>query len=78
MALDLEIATYAKRLPELLAHVGEYVVIHQDRVIGFYPDYESALKAGYEQAGLGPFLVKKIAEKEEALFFTRDVRECPI
>ena len=78
MPLEQEIETYAKRLPELLAHVGEFVLIHQDRVLGFYPDYESALGAGYEPVGLHPFLVKKIAEKEEAWFFTRDVRTCPI
>ena len=41
-----EIATYRSRLPELLAHEGEFVLIKGDRVIGFFEDSSAALREG--------------------------------
>lgn len=72
-ALERELETYQRELPNLLANEGKYVVIHDEEVLGFYGTYEDALQAGYEKYGLKPFLVKQIQAVERALFFTRDV-----
>jgi hypothetical protein len=59
--LGLEWATYQKRKPELLAHEGQWVVIHGERILGIRPTYEDALRLGYERAGFVDFLVHPIA-----------------
>jgi hypothetical protein len=49
----------------LLAHANEFVVICEDRIQGFHPDYESAFNAGLKAFGLGRrFLIKEICETE--------------
>jgi hypothetical protein len=43
MALEKELATYRRELPKMLEeHAGDYVLIHGDEVIGFWPDEDSA------------------------------------
>jgi hypothetical protein len=45
----------------LQSHTGEFVVIADTNVGGFYPDYESAFKGGVSKFGVrGNFLVKQI------------------
>ena len=69
MALEKELATYRRRLTELLSHQGEYVLIHDEQVLGCYPDYDAALEAGYDRLGLEvPFLVKEIQPTETVYF----------
>jgi hypothetical protein len=63
-----EIATYRVRLPELLAHEGEFVLIKGDQVIGFFEDFSAALREGYRRFGLVPLLVKKIAAVEPVIY----------
>lgn len=47
------------------SHPGEFVVIAGEHVAGFFPDYESAFKAGLKTAGLGnSFLVKQVWAEE--------------
>ncbi len=77
MALDREIQTYQKELPNLLQHEGKFVLIHETQVAGFYETYEDAIKAGYEKFALKPFLVKRIQAVEQIQYFTRDLIECP-
>lgn len=43
---------------------GQYVIIKNQAVVGAYPDYESAYKAGVAMFGTDPFLVK-LAEAEQ-------------
>jgi hypothetical protein len=74
--LQKEIETYNARLPELLGHEGKFVLIHDDMVVDFFETYGDALKAGYKEFKLSPFLVKRIAPMEHALFFSRDIRPC--
>ena len=71
MPLERELQTYRERLPELLKQQGRFVVIHGDRVIGVFGDYEDALKAGYDACGTTPFLVKRIAATETVNHLTR-------
>lgn len=78
MALEKELETFNRELPNLLAEEGKYAVIAGDQIMGVYVSYEDALKVGYEKCELKPFLVKKIQAIEQVQFFTRDlVFPCP-
>ena len=60
MAIEKELATYNAHKDELLQHEGKFVVIHEDRIAGVWETYEDALKAGYAEFKLEPFMVKQI------------------
>ena len=77
MELEKELATYQKRLGELLPQEGKFVLIHGDEVAGVWDGYEDALKAGYEKYNLDPFMVRRIAWPETVQNFTRDLPLCP-
>jgi len=78
VTLEKELLAYAQKLPSLLAQQGKYVLIHDEEVVGIYDSYEDALKFGYGQFKLDPFLVKQIAPAERVSFFTRDLgTSCP-
>ena len=74
MALEKEIETFNRELPNLLGEQGKFVVIHESQVIGVFVSYEDALKMGYEKCGLKPFLVKKIQAVEQVQYFSRDLQ----
>lgn len=64
----LERRTYEAHKPELLAsHEGQWVVIHRDRILGVRPDYEDALRLGYEQIGYVDLMVHRIQAEEPVL-----------
>ena len=49
----------------LRTHPGDFVVISEATVAGFYPDYESAFKAGLGKFGIqGIFLIKQVWAEE--------------
>jgi hypothetical protein len=73
MALEKEIETFNRELPNLLAEEGKFVVVSGDKIIGVYDSYEDALKIAYEKCGLKPFLVKKIQAVEQIQYFSRDL-----
>ena len=62
--LQTEMAVYWRQLPTYHEHEGEYVVMQGETPLGFYPDLETALEAGYEKYGFGPFLVKRVVMDE--------------
>jgi hypothetical protein len=68
MQLEQELATYREKLPELLKHEGRYVLIHRNDVIDTFSSYADALREGYRQYGLQPFLVKQIRRIEPIHF----------
>jgi hypothetical protein len=75
--LEKEIKTYNNKIQELLNHIGKYVVIKDDSIIGYFDAYGDALRAGYEKFGKERFLVKLIAPSEKVFNFSRDlVPEC--
>ncbi|HEX5759264.1 MAG TPA: hypothetical protein VF121_08725 [Thermoanaerobaculia bacterium] len=77
MALEKELALFNSKLPELKAeHEGKFVLIHGEDVVDFFSSYDDAIKAGYSQFGLGPFLVKQIHAIEQAQFISRFVDPC--
>lgn len=73
MALEKEMETYRAKLPELKENEGKFVLIHGDEVKGVYTSYEDAVKEGYKQFQLEPFLVKRIETIEQVQFISRFV-----
>ena len=73
MALEKELATYKEKLPTWGDQEGKYVLIQGDTVVDFFAAYEDALKAGYQQFKLEPFLVKQVNATEKVLHLTRHV-----
>lgn len=71
MALETEIETYEKQLPSLKDQAGKFVLIHGTDVTGVYSSYEDALKEGYVQFKLEPFLVRQIQIIEKVQVITR-------
>jgi hypothetical protein len=71
MALETELATYQQKLPELKGSEGKWVLIQGERVVDTYSSYDDALKSGYKEFGLKPFLVKQILAIEPIFYFSR-------
>lgn len=47
------------------SHASEFAVIQNCSLVGFYPDYESALRSGLKKFGVaGRFLVKQVCAEE--------------
>lgn len=65
MAMQDDIAWFeANRVSITRQYPGQHVIIKDKAVVGAYPDYEMAYKAGTAQFGTEPFLVK-FAEAEQ-------------
>jgi hypothetical protein len=64
--LQKELTVFEQHKREWLqSHAGEFVVIADATVGGFYPDYESAFRGGVSKFGIrGNFLVKQIWAEE--------------
>ena len=73
MALEKERETYKNRLPELKEHEGKFVLIHGDQIVDYFAAYEDAIKAGYQQFKLEPFLVRQINAVETVQHVTRHI-----
>lgn len=70
MALEKELETYQKKLPELQGDEGKFALVHGDDM-SVFETYEDAINAGYQRYRLEPFLVKKIQAVEQVQFVTR-------
>ena len=68
--LAVELEHYAVHKSEWLAgQSGKYVVIKDSNVLGFYPTFEAAFRAGVTAYGISTdFLVKQIMEHEPVFF----------
>ena len=73
MALEKELATFQRELPNLLNRVGKYALVQGDSLISVWDTYEDALQEGYKLFGLKPFLVKQIQAVELVHCMTRGV-----
>ena len=78
MALEKEIETYTRKLPELLRDKGKFVVIHGEEVVGIRDSFKDALALGYERFLRESFLVREIQETEPVLISSRSLRPCPL
>jgi hypothetical protein len=59
-----EVRTFETHLARWADREGQFVLIKGRDILGFFPRYEAALAAGYDQVGAGPFLVKQIVRHE--------------
>jgi len=67
--LHKELRVFEQHRSEWLRlHRGEFVAIVGAKVIGFYPDFESAFKAGFSAAGLGNSLLLKQVLAEDPVY----------
>lgn len=68
--LAAELDYYGRHKSEWLRqHPGKYVVIKSSSVLGFYPGFEAAYRAGAGTWGIdSDFLVKQILEHEPVFF----------
>ena len=77
MPLEKELETYKRRLPELKAEEGKFVLIHGADVVRTFTSYEDAIKEAYAEFGPHePFLVKQIQAVEQAHFISRFFEPC--
>lgn len=68
-ALAADIATYRARIAEMVKeHEGEYVLIREGEIIGFFPDSSSAVREGYQRFGYVPFLAKEVTPTERVVY----------
>jgi hypothetical protein len=64
-SLNREQAVYESNLSRRLSdHEGEYVLIKDDQVGGFYESRDEALTAGYTRFGIGPLFLKQVSPSE--------------
>ena len=65
--LEVEIDAFEKELPALRKKlaVGTFVLFVGSDCVGDFESYSQALEAGYEKAGMEPFLVKQISQEGE-------------
>lgn len=59
--IDSEIAAYEKVREDLeLHHMGEWVVVHAEKLIGTYDSFESAANEAVARFGRGPYLIHQV------------------
>lgn len=60
--LQIELGIFEQnKLEWLRNNAGQFVVIENTTVAGFYPDYESAFEAGLKRFGIhASFLIKQV------------------
>lgn len=65
-SLSQELAWYETNKADWVrTHQGEFVLISDKNVAGFFPSYESAFEAGLTNFGVGTdFLIKQVVEHE--------------
>jgi hypothetical protein len=74
MALEQELATFKRELPNLLNQAGRYALVKGEKVDSTWDTYRDAIQEGYRVFGLDSFLAKKIEAVETIVHITRDVR----
>ncbi len=74
--LEKEVETYNRLLPSLLNQVGKFALIKGDQLVETFDTYQDAMKRGYSEFKLEPFMVKQIAPAERLAYFTRDLIAC--
>ncbi|OIO21354.1 hypothetical protein COV61_00510 [Candidatus Micrarchaeota archaeon CG11_big_fil_rev_8_21_14_0_20_47_5] len=77
LMLETEIETYEANKEDLLReHEGEFVLIHNEKVIDTFKSQEDAIRLGIKRFGNVPFLVKKIELHEQPQNFTSNLIAC--
>lgn len=78
VTFDKELETYRRELPRLILEGkgGQHALIRGDEILGYFPDFERALAAGYERCGEDFFLIKQVGEPDRPIHSSRSVRPC--
>jgi hypothetical protein len=59
--LDREIATYETMRADLEnRHMGEWVLVFNDKLIGTYPTFDEAAQIAVQDFGRGPYLIRQV------------------
>ncbi len=59
--LKNEIAAYEVMRADLeAAHLGKFVVVHDQKLIGTYDSFDAAAKEAVHRFGRGPYLIRQI------------------
>lgn len=66
MALEKELETYSRKLPELKEHEGKFALVHGDAV-DVFASYEDAIKEGYGRFGLQSWRASPYRSAQPAL-----------
>ena len=62
--LERELATFDKERKHLeREHSGKFVLIHGDKVVGTYDDFDKAADEGIRLFGREPFLIRQVGGK---------------
>ena len=61
-------AHYQALLPTLVDREGQYIVLHDGVIAGYFHDYRDAITVGYDKFGLAPFLVHKVHQIEPVIY----------
>ena len=70
MVLERELEYFEQQKTELLLHYkGQFALIKDNELLGTYTTPEQAFSAGVRALGNQPFLIKKVQEKEEVIYF---------
>lgn len=60
-ALTKEIVAYERMLDDLeSAHIGEWVVVCDEKLIGTYESFELAANEAVKRFGRGPYLIREV------------------
>jgi hypothetical protein len=70
MALEKELETFKKRLPEWLdLYHNKYVLIMGEELIGVFDEPRTAYQAGVERFGNVPMLIRQVRSEDETSFY---------
>jgi formyltetrahydrofolate hydrolase len=70
MALEQETALYQAKRDELLRRCpGQFVLIHDSRLLGTFGSFEQAFEAGIQHVGNAPFLIQQIVDQAPEVQF---------
>ncbi len=66
--LAREAEVYRRHRSQLEAdHLGEWIVIHGDEIVGTYPDFQDAARVAVVRFGRGPYMIREIGEHKQFL-----------
>lgn len=61
LGIKKEIAAYERMRDDLeLEHLGEWVVMHAEKLVGTYADFQEAAADAVQRFGHGPYLIRRI------------------
>lgn len=65
MNLKDDFEFFEQQLPDLIKeHRGQFVLIKDKKIHGYYPNMEDALKSAYEKFGVTDFLIQEVTDEK--------------